>query len=89
MFKKIVLVGVTTLTVLGAPGLVHTADAASARQFANCTALNKTYPHGVGRAGARDHTSSTPVRNFTRNTTVYRQNSRSDRDKDGIACEKR
>jgi hypothetical protein len=30
-----------------------------------------------------------PVTTFTRNTTVYKQNSRSDRDKDGIACEKR
>jgi hypothetical protein len=50
-------------------------------------------PHGVGRAGAHDKTSGTPVMNFKRSTRLYREamkaNSRLDRDKDGIACEKR
>jgi hypothetical protein len=39
--------------------------------------------------GAHDHTSGTPVSNFTRNNKVYSLNKKSDRDKDGIACEKR
>jgi hypothetical protein len=60
-----------------------------AKDYANCTALNKDYPHGVGKRGAHDKTSSTPVKNFTRNNKVYRLNDESDRDKDGIACEKR
>jgi Excalibur calcium-binding domain len=42
-----------------------------------------------GRRGARDHTSGTPVTNFERSNRLYRQNSHLDRDKDGIACEKR
>jgi hypothetical protein len=49
---------------------------------------NRRYPHGVGKVGARDHTSGTPVTNFKRSNTLYRQNAHLDRDKDGMACEK-
>jgi Excalibur calcium-binding domain len=46
----------------------------------------------VGRANARDKTTGTPVTTFKRSTRLYRTamryNSRLDRDKDGIACEK-
>ena len=59
----------------------------------NCKAVNRRYPHGVGRRGARDKTSGEPVTNFRRSTLLYRRamryNSGLDRDKDGIACEKR
>jgi Excalibur calcium-binding domain len=59
----------------------------------NCTALNRKYPHGVGRRRARDKTSDTPVTTFRRSTALYsiamRWNKRLDRDKDGIACEKK
>jgi uncharacterized membrane protein len=77
--------------VVALPLGVATAQAAApvAREYANCTALNKVYPHGVGKKGARDRTSSTPVTNFARNNKVYSLNTKSDRDKDGIACEKR
>ncbi|WP_127479754.1 excalibur calcium-binding domain-containing protein [Nocardioides pantholopis] len=64
------------------------AEAAKPRTFKNCTALNKVYPHGVGRPGARDQTSGKPVTTFKRNGKVYAANTKSDRDKDGIACEK-
>jgi Excalibur calcium-binding domain len=61
--------------------------------YKNCTNLNKRYPHGLGRRLARDHTSGTPVRNFYRSTRLYNvamsHNRGLDRDKDGIACEKR
>jgi Excalibur calcium-binding domain len=57
--------------------------------FRNCTALNRVYPHGVGRYGARDHTKSgDPVTNFRRSNRLYLQNRSLDRDRDGIACEK-
>jgi hypothetical protein len=60
--------------------------------YKNCTNLNKRYPHGVGRVGARDETSGTPVTTFRRSTRLYRlalsYNRGLDRDKDGIACEK-
>jgi hypothetical protein len=60
--------------------------------YKNCTALNKKYPHGVGKTNARDKTTGTPVTTFMRSNSLYRTamrwNSRLDRDKDGIACEK-
>ena len=67
------------------------APVAGARVFANCDALHRTYPHGVGRKGARDHVSgrSKPVTNFAVSTAVYNANRKSDRDNDGVACEKR
>lgn len=80
--------------VLAVPLLVPTsAEAASQRyKFANCTALNKVYPHGVGRKNAHDHTSGTPVTTFKRSTKLYlkiQDHKDHDRDNDGIACEKR
>lgn len=61
--------------------------------YKNCTQLNKKYAHGLGKAGARDRTSGTPVTSFTRSTRLYNlamsYNRGLDRDKDGIACEKR
>jgi hypothetical protein len=61
----------------------------------NCTKVHTRYPHGVGRLNARDHTrSGTPgVTTFKRSTRLYntamRYNSDLDRDRDGVACEKR
>ncbi len=62
--------------------------------FDNCTQFNKRYPHGVGKANARDRTKSgDPVTTFKRSTSLYlkaiRANSDLDRDKDGVACEKK
>jgi len=57
-----------------------------------CSHANARYHHGVGRRYAHDHTSGTPVTNFYRSTRIYliamHYNKGSDRDKDGIACEK-
>jgi hypothetical protein len=55
--------------------------------------VNKRYPHGDGKVGARDHvTSGEPVTNVKRSSRLYRipmsYNRGLDRDKDGIACEK-
>lgn len=58
------------------------------KEFKNCTALNKVYPHGVGKSNAKDKTSGTRVTNFKKSNSVYAENKKSDRDKDGIACEK-
>ncbi|SFC29709.1 Excalibur calcium-binding domain-containing protein [Nocardioides terrae] len=59
----------------------------------NCTALNKKFPHGVGKAKAHDHVSSgTPVTSFKRSDKLFNQamryNKGLDRDHDKIACEK-
>jgi Excalibur calcium-binding domain len=60
----------------------------------NCGAVNARYPHGIGKVGAHDHvTSGEPVTTFRRSNKLYatamRWNRRLDRDKNGIACEKR
>ncbi|WP_082575278.1 MULTISPECIES: excalibur calcium-binding domain-containing protein [unclassified Nocardioides] len=79
---------VTTVVVVS--GLVG-AGPAAAVSWRNCDAVHRTYPHGVGKVGARDHTSGTPVTSFKRSNALYRTamrvNSGLDRDKDGIACE--
>jgi hypothetical protein len=67
------------------------ATAAAPAWTKNCTAMHRKYPHGVGRVGARDKTSGTPVTNFKRSNTLYatamRYNRGLDRDGDKIACE--
>ena len=82
--KKLILVAVATVAVSG----LQTVSAEAVTDFANCTALNKVYPHGVGLKNAHDYTSGTPVTNFARKPLVYKANSESDGDGDGIACEK-
>ena len=70
------------------------------KSYASCSTLNKVYPHGVGRTGAKDKTTGKKVTTFTVSTTVYNLNNGPhragtktdydlDRDNDGIACEKR
>lgn len=81
---------VCTLALSAAAVVAITSPAEAAnKQYKNCTALNKDYKHGVGKPGAKDKTSSVPVTTFTRNAAIYKKNTKSDRDKDGIACEKR
>jgi hypothetical protein len=60
---------------------------AAAKVFKNCTELNKLYPCGVAMPGAINSggmTKKTPKYN----KALYLANQKSDRDKDGIACEK-
>ncbi|MGE0819448.1 MAG: excalibur calcium-binding domain-containing protein [Candidatus Nanopelagicales bacterium] len=66
------------------------APTAGATKYKNCTALNKVYPHGLAKSKTvKDKTSGVPVKNFWVNAKVYAVNTGLDRDKDGIACEKR
>jgi Excalibur calcium-binding domain len=69
-----------------------TVNARAPALYKNCTNFNKRYPHGVGKVGARDHTTGDdPVTNFKRSNKIYRTamswNKRLDGDKDGVACE--
>ena len=60
---------------------------AAAKTFKNCTELNKVYPGGVANPGAVNSggaTKKTPKSD----KKLYEANKKSDRDKDGIACEK-
>jgi hypothetical protein len=83
-------VKVIAIAAVVAWGLVAGASSVGAQaSFRNCTAMHTRYPHGVGKFGAHDKTSGTPVTNFKRSNRLYYLNRSLDRDKDGIACEKR
>lgn len=82
--KKLSAVFLTTAVAAG----VAASPADAARSYRNCTALNKDYPHGVGRPGAQDKTSGNRVTTFKRSNDLYNANTGRDRDRDGIACEK-
>jgi hypothetical protein len=83
--RRMLIAATTAAIFLGMAPPSHGA----AKTYKNCTALNKDYPHGVGRKGARDKTSGTPVTNFKVSNSLYAANRHSDRDGDGVACEKR
>jgi hypothetical protein len=93
MLKKPAQILFASLATLSLIGIAAPAQAATPKpkKFANCTALNKAYPHGVAKNGGRDRVTgkSKPVTTFTVNTATYTLNKASDRDKDGVACEKR
>ncbi|MCW2923079.1 MAG: excalibur calcium-binding protein [Thermoleophilia bacterium] len=88
--KYRVIVPVLALVALASVTATAPATTARATAYANCTALNRALPHGVGKRGAVDHVrgSTTPVTYFKRDNATYNANTKSDRDKDGVACEK-
>ena len=93
--KTLAVLGASACLVAGIgiadPAAATTTSTTSYKTYANCKALNAKYKHGVGRKGARDHVSgkTKPVKNFYVSTKLYNANKKLDRDKDGIACEKR
>ena len=60
---------------------------AAAKKFKNCTELNKVYPGGVALPGAVNAGGATK-KEPKYDKALYTVNKSSDRDKDGIACEK-
>ncbi len=100
MIRAALLVTVTTSILWPSPGVAAlegatllVSNTATPALYKNCTNLNKKYPHGLGKKGARDRTSGTPVTTFVRSTKLYNKamsyNRGLDRDGDGVACEKR
>ena len=70
---RLAAVVVVVLVVLApTAGLALAGVSTAPPLYKNCTNLNKKYPHGLGRVGARDHTSGTPVTNFKRSTKLYK-----------------
>ena len=60
---------------------------AAAKKFKNCTELNKVYPGGVALPGAVN-AGGTTKKEPKYDKALYKANKKSDRDGDGIACEK-
>ena len=60
---------------------------AAAKKFKNCTELNRIYPGGVALPGSVNAGGATK-KEPKYDKSLYTANKSSDRDKDGIACEK-
>jgi hypothetical protein len=87
--RRVFALTVTALLLAAPTTAAMGSGGAASKSYPNCKALNRVYPHGVGRVGARDHTSgSPPVTNFKRSNRLYYENRARDRDGDKIACEK-
>jgi hypothetical protein len=81
--KKTVVAGICIGLVIA----FQTQSFAAEKKFKNCTELNKVYPGGVAKPGAVNKGGATKNQPII-NAALYKANIKSDRDKDGIACEK-
>lgn len=71
MNRRLAAVVVLVVVVLApTAGIALASVSAAPPLYKNCTNLNKKYPHGLGKKGARDRTSGTPVTNFKRSTKL-------------------
>lgn len=82
--RKYLVAFLATILLVGVTGPTH---AVKIKKFKNCTAMNKVYPHGVAKKGYSKTASGLTGEPFV-NTKLYLKNAGSDRDKDGVACEK-
>ncbi|HZG84631.1 excalibur calcium-binding domain-containing protein [Paenibacillus sp.] len=70
-------------------GYTHSASAAEkAKTYKNCTELNKDYPGGVAMSAVVKNKGGKTKHKPYVSKDLYEANKKSDRDKDGIACEK-
>jgi cytochrome c2 len=84
-------IGAAPASAAAQPSAASTAKSAVAA-FKNCTALNAKYPGGVAKTGVKFNLVNGRKKAFTKrptfSTALYTANKKSDRDKDGIACER-
>ena len=81
--KKLISISICLGFTLG----LTPSSQAAAKVFRNCTELNKVYPGGVALPGAVNSGGVTK-KEPKYDKALYSANKKSDRDKDGIACEK-
>ena len=82
MRKLLIFILLTTVSFMSSPSAN-----ATAKKFKNCTELNKVYPGGVALPGAVNAGGATK-KEPKYDKALYTANKKSDRDRDGIACEK-
>jgi hypothetical protein len=78
---------ITPVISLGLMFLSSYSSQAAAKVFNKCTELNKVYPGGVGLPAAINSGRTTKKLPMF-NKALYVANKKSDREKDGVACEK-
>lgn len=81
--KKVVVASICLGLIIVFPAQSN----AAAKKFKNCTELNRVYPGGVALPGAINAGGATK-KEPKYDKALYAANKSSDRDKDGIACEK-
>jgi Excalibur calcium-binding domain len=80
-FRKVFAISLLSSLLLAFPA------EATPKVFKNCTEMNKVYPGGVAKVGAVNQGGATKYEPKYDNA-LYEANKKSDRDGDGIACEK-
>lgn len=86
--KRISVILLSTTLLLGVSTISPTTTDAAAKTFTNCNELNKTYKGGVAKAtNIKNKGGKTKYTPFV-SKEIYEANIKSDRDKDGIACER-
>ncbi|QUG41331.1 excalibur calcium-binding domain-containing protein [Psychrobacillus sp. INOP01] len=86
--RRISVLLLSATLVFGVSTISPTVTDAAAKSFKNCTELNKTYQGGVAKAAnIKNKGGKTKYTPFV-SKEIYDANIKSDRDKDGIACEK-
>ena len=86
--KKLSGILLSATLLLGVSTVSPTSAVAAAKTFKNCTELNKTYKGGVAKAAnIKNKGGKTKYAPFV-SKEIYDANVKSDRDKDGIACER-
>lgn len=86
--KRFSVIILSASLILGVSTTAPTETEAAAKKFSNCTELNKTYKGGVAKAAnIKNKGGKTKFTPFV-SKEIYEANIKSDRDKDGIACEK-
>ena len=81
--KRLLIATISLGLTLGVMPSSH----AAVKVFKNCTELNKVYPGGVALPGAVNAGGATK-KEPKYDKALYNANKKSDRDKDGIACER-
>ena len=91
------LFAAAAIAIAASTSLTVPAEAASTvKTYKNCTAIHKVYSGGIAEKGVHDNTTHSHGKTHHRalkghvkfSTALYNANKKSDRDKDGIACEK-
>lgn len=86
--KRISVILLSATLVFGVSTISPTETDAATKKFNNCTELNKTYKGGVAKAAnIKNKGGKTKFTPFI-SKEIYDANIKSDRDKDGIACER-
>ncbi|MDI2588468.1 excalibur calcium-binding domain-containing protein [Psychrobacillus sp. NEAU-3TGS] len=86
--KRTLSIALATSLIFSGSAVSPTPADAAGKVFKNCTELNKAYKGGVAKAAnVKNKGGKTKYAPFV-SKEIYDANAKSDRDKDGIACER-